>query len=237
MDIDEVFLDFATPMFEIIERLFGRRLTHHDYTVWDMFSIFNSEEKKLLFAEIGKEGFARSLRPIPGAVEALAELRTFVDVFAVTSHFPSPTWVYERDEMLSKEHGFDRRHIVHTSSKFLIATDAFLDDNPGHVEAWVNEHPLGLGMLWHIPNTRTLTQYDHLRVRSWEEVVNNMRALDKRRNVYELLEEREFEFSDNPREHSTCNECGKKHFGTFTEPRHEPNCALGKVIDWWRRKA
>lgn len=174
IDVDEVLVDFQTPAFEALERLCGRRLRPEDYEVWDMFSLFSDAEKKAVFAEIEKPGFCRTLEPKAGAIEGVKALRDMVDVFAVTSHFSSPTWVHERDAQLTEVFGFKRKEIVHTSAKFLIAGEFFLDDNPSHVAAWSEEHPKGIAMLWHIPNTRKLGM-DDIRVKTWEQVAARVR--------------------------------------------------------------
>ena len=175
IDVDEVLVDFQTPALGALERLTGRKLRPDDYEVWDMFSLFSDEEKKLVFAEVEKPGFCRSLEPKPGAIEAVKALREMVDVFAVTSHFTSPTWVHERDAQLTEEFGFKRREVVHTSAKFLVDGEFFLDDNPAHVTAWSEEHPKGVAMLWHIPNTRKLGM-DDIRMKTWEQVLERVKS-------------------------------------------------------------
>jgi 5'(3')-deoxyribonucleotidase len=175
IDVDEVLLDFQTPAFAILEKHCGRKLTPYDYEVWDMFSLFSEKEKATVFAEIEKPGFCRGLKPTPGACQFMEEARDLVDVFAVTSHFHSPTWVHERDASLKEFFAFKKQEIVHTSAKFLIQGDFFLDDNPGHVSAWMEENPTGVAMLWHIPNTRTLGM-DDIRMKSWDQVITKVRS-------------------------------------------------------------
>ncbi len=177
VDVDEVLADFQTPMFEALYELYGRRASAEDCEVWDCFSLMSPNEKKGVFSIIEHPGWCRALKPKEGAQAAIEELRKLVDVFAVTSHFPtSRTWVHERDVWLQEHFHFERPHIVHTSSKYIVSGDAFLDDNPGHVNAWKAAHPNGLAMLWHIPNTRKLG-FDDIRVKSWSEVVEKVRAL------------------------------------------------------------
>jgi 5'(3')-deoxyribonucleotidase len=176
VDVDEVLVDFQTPAFAHLERLFGRKVTSDDYTVWDMFALMSEDEKTAIFAEVAKPGYCRALEPKPGAVEAIKTLRRMVDVYAVTSHFPGPTWVHERDAQLKEDFGFSGKDIIHTSAKFLVRGDYFLDDNPTHVNAWAAEHPTGIAMLWHIPNTRRLG-FDDLRVRTWDEVIARVEAV------------------------------------------------------------
>lgn len=176
VDVDEVLADFQTPMFEALFELYGRRLTPEDCDVWDCFSVMAPNERKGVFSIIEKPGWCEGLKPKPGAIDGIRRLREIVDVVAVTSHFPtSRTWVHERDNWLQGVFHFDRKHIVHTSSKFFIDGDAFLDDNPTHVTDWLSAHPRGLAMLWHIPNTRKLP-YDDLRVYTWDEVFDRVSA-------------------------------------------------------------
>ncbi len=175
IDVDEVLVDFMTPTFGLLEKLCGRSLNPYDCNGWDMFQLFTEAEKQAVFAEIEKPGFCASLEPKPGSIQAVQELRELVDVFAVTTHFSSPTWVHERDAQLMSLFGFKRREIVHTSAKFLVNGHYFLDDNPTHVSAWMEDHPTGVAMLWHIPNTRNMGM-DDVRVRTWDEVLSRVRA-------------------------------------------------------------
>jgi 5'(3')-deoxyribonucleotidase len=177
VDVDEVLADFQTPMFDALYELYGRRASAEECEVWDCFSLMTPNEKKGVYSIIEHPGWCAALKPKGGAIEAIHQLREMVDVFAVTSHFPtSRTWVHERDTWLQDHFGFNRRNIVHTSSKYICTGDAFLDDNPSHITEWRAVHPQGLAMLWHIPNTRKLG-FDDIRVRSWGEVIERVRAL------------------------------------------------------------
>lgn len=177
IDVDEVLADFQTPVFALADRLLGKRFTPYDFDNWDIFSVFNNVEREALFTEMGKPGFCLDFPVVAGSLEAVREMQESMDVYAVTNPFPRGTWVTDRNTWLQEKFGFERTHIVHTSAKFLVTGDAILDDNPVHIVDWLGEHPKGLGMLWHIPNTRTMTHYDHLRVKSWNEVLRNLRAL------------------------------------------------------------
>jgi 5'(3')-deoxyribonucleotidase len=177
VDVDEVLADFQTPMFDALYDLYGRRLTPEDCDVWDCFSCMTPYERKGVFTVISSPGWATALKPLPGSQEGIKKLREIVDIYAVTRHFEtSHTWVHERDEWLKKHFDFTGKDVIHTSAKYLVKADAFLDDNPDHLTKWLAEHPGGLAMLWHIPNTRLLP-YDDLRVRSWDEVIDRVRAL------------------------------------------------------------
>lgn len=177
VDVDEVLADFQTPMFDALFDLYGRRACAEDCEVWDCFSLMSPNEKRGVFSIIEHPGWCLGLKPKEGARDAILELRKLVDVYAVTSHFPtSRTWVHERDTWLKTQLDFTGKDIIHTSAKFMIKGDAFLDDNPDHVTRWRAAHPQGLAMLWHIPNTRKLG-HDDIRVRTWEEVIERVRGL------------------------------------------------------------
>lgn len=176
VDVDEVLADFQTPVLKLMTRILGRQIRADDFEVWDCFSLLSEKERKRVFSKIEKPGWCASLAVKPGVGEALGELRELVDVYAVTSPFHSPTWVHERNAWLVDNLGFTRAQIVHTSAKYLCEGDAFLDDNPDHTKHWREEHPGGLCMLWHIPNTRKLG-FDDIRVRSWDEVLARVRVM------------------------------------------------------------
>jgi len=177
IDVDEVLADFQTPAFDIINRLFGKSLTAYDYEVWDLFELFTKEEGDAIRAEMGRPGVCASLKVRPGALDAVRELRDMADVHPVTSPFDSPTWVAERYAWLQEHFQIPRRDVVFTESKYLVKGDALLDDRPDNITTWLKEHRRAVGMLWHIPNTRTMTQYDHLRVKTWDEVISKVKKL------------------------------------------------------------
>ena len=231
-DADEVLFDFQTPVFEMHERLHGKKIDHYSYAgdEWDMFKAFSEEEKKAIFAECEKPGWCRSLKPLPGAIEAVRELREHVDLFCATSHFHSETWVYERDHSLMEHFGFKKHEIIHTGAKFLIGADIALDDKPDHVTSWSMEHPDGLAMLWPIPNTRNMP-LDEFRVTGWADVIERVKAFEHKDSVYELLSEREWAREGDPyRPGSFCLDCRS------SGRTHAPNCRLDEVLTRYRRK-
>ena len=100
-----------------------------------------------------------------------------VDVYAVTAPFKSQTWAFERNESLKEHFGFDKRSIVQTNAKFLIAGDYLLDDCPTYLTEWAAEHPESVSMLWHLPNTRLLDDPPvYSRVHTWDEVLTKVRS-------------------------------------------------------------
>lgn len=177
VDVDEVLADFQTPVLAVIGELFGRHLTPHDFDTWDIFAAFTEDERKQIFLRVSEPGFCSSFKPKEGAVEAIEEIRKTHHVTPVTRPFPSRTWVHDRMLWLHDHFGFRESEIVNTAAKHLVYGDALLDDNPQHIGDWQATHPNGVGMLWHIPNTRNMTQFDHFRVKTWAEVIEKVKAL------------------------------------------------------------
>lgn len=173
IDVDEVLADFQGAVFEVVERLFGRKMTAYDFDGWDLFSTFPPEERAEILRECERPGFCANLRQIPDAREALTELRKHVDLYAVTSPFHSITWVHERDWWLQQHMGFQRTEIAYTAAKYLIVADACLDDRPENVIKWKAAHPQGLAMIWPVPNTSNLPLDDY-RVRDWDDVIRRV---------------------------------------------------------------
>lgn len=155
----------------------GRKLPD-DYDGWDIFSPLSPSEVETLFKRIKTPGWCRSLEPIPGAKEAIAEISTFCDVYAVTAQFDSETWVHERSAWLKEHFNISFDKAIFTQAKYAVAGDVFLDDKPINVSKWVEYHPDGLGLLWHMPNTRNMT--GGVRVHDWASVITHLREMADR---------------------------------------------------------
>jgi 5'(3')-deoxyribonucleotidase len=174
-DVDEVLVDFQGEVLDVLERVCGRRLRPQDFNGWDMFVHFQGDEEAKVREIIQQPGFCRNLKPLPGAVEGLRRLRELVDIFAVTAPFKSSTWAFERVISLEEHFGIDKKHVVQTNSKFLIKGDYLLDDCPKYLGEWKAEHPDGIALLQHLPNTQGLTlDFPHTRVFSWEDVLRHV---------------------------------------------------------------
>lgn len=173
-DVDEVLCNFQEGVFEIVEQLYGRKMSADQLDGWDLFGTFTDDERRAVLAECERPGFCARLEPIRGAKEAVGELRKHVQLYAVTSHFHSHTWVSERDWWLTRHFGFKKSEIIHTSAKFLVKTDIGIDDKPENIVNWKKNHPSGLAMLWPIPNTRNVKGLEDYRVKDWDEVLRKV---------------------------------------------------------------
>lgn len=184
LDADEVLVDFQAPALKVMGAVTGRVWTAHDIDMWDIFGVLTEEQRVEVFKIIKAPGFCASLEPLPGAIEAVAELRqTFSDVHVVTSPFyGAPTWVQERMDWLNAKFGFTEEDVTHTRAKWGVYGNALLDDKPAMPERWAACHPGGLALLYHTPNTRNIaTTPDVRRVYSYAEAIRLMKDHAERR--------------------------------------------------------
>jgi 5'(3')-deoxyribonucleotidase len=177
IDVDEVLADFHTPFLNIVEQVLGIQTAHEDYPGWDLFLAFEPADRKRIMDAMSVSGYCLDFPVAEGAKEAVAALQEIVDVTPVTRPFPSPTWVYDRGLWLKEHFGFEPNDVVNTGAKYLVNGAALLDDHPENVVSWKEYHPEGVAMLWHTTTTRHQTEHDHLRVRSWDEVLRKAQEL------------------------------------------------------------
>lgn len=176
VDVDDVLADLKTPLLVFLEETFGLKIRLEDLAVWDLLAEIDPKHRAQLEAEMATPGFCRHLALLPGAKEAIQEIQKYAEVYVVTSPFHSPTWAYDRVLWLQQYLQISMPTIVLTPAKYLVHGDFLLDDNPHNIEAWQAAHPEGQGLLWSIPNTEQLRQYDHFRVRSWDTVLERVKG-------------------------------------------------------------
>lgn len=127
------------------------RLRPADVTQWDLFALFRSDRvARITRAHCGTEAFWESLEPVPGAKEGVARLREDGhEVVVVTSPWEACRgWEYIRRGALARHFQVGARDVVVTDRKELVTGDAFLDDKPEHVRAWMKRHPQGTARLF-----------------------------------------------------------------------------------------
>lgn len=184
LDVDEVLADFQTPALKVMHQVTGHPWAAEDIDDWDVFSVLNPEQLAETFQVVKAAGFCSSLQPLPGAVEAVREMRSmFSDVHLVTSPFyGSPTWVQERTEWIADIFGLTDEDVTHTRAKWGVYGDALYDDKPVMHQKWVECHPGGLPLLRHLPNTRNIvTGPKVVRVYSYTEAIRHMKNHAERR--------------------------------------------------------
>jgi 5'(3')-deoxyribonucleotidase len=177
VDVDEVLCNFQTSALQLMQELFGDDESLYNRDGWDIFAHLSKEQRVLIHERIAAPGYCYNLAIMEGAREGIELLRQEYQVVACTRPYPSPTWVYERTNWLIDHFSFTDHTIINTAAKFMVRGDALIDDNPHNVTEWQSEHPQGIGILWSIPNTEKMKEYDSLRARSWEEVQTRLKSL------------------------------------------------------------
>jgi 5'(3')-deoxyribonucleotidase len=174
VDVDDVLADLRPKVLRIVNEVSGIEHTPDDFTDWNYFCVLDADQKKKAFEIMGTPGFCRSLQVLPGAKEAIRELKGLVKVLAVTWPF-HVEWFNERYEWLEQEVGIPKEDVILAGAKYAVAGKWFLDDNLDNVLSWSSGNPCMESMLWHTRATRDFG-YDHLRVHSWDEVVQRVKV-------------------------------------------------------------
>ena len=173
-DVDGVVADFLNPAVDVINRIAGTSHRAEDLKTWNTIDGFGVQtHEKAIYAELGREGFCRSLPVASGAREAVRELMKLTDLYFVTAPMhSSPTWVYERSAWLAEHFGAKLNQIVHTSAKHIIRGDFFLDDRPDHVLKWFDRNMSHVSILWHQPYNADADVRPGVRFHEWQQVLD-----------------------------------------------------------------
>ncbi len=152
LDCDGVLSDFTSRVVQLINQELGSSFTSTDVTEWDFASALGLDEKTKgrIKRKVGDtSGFAASLRPYPGAVQAVEKIKEIADLYIVTSPWNSnPTWTYEREAWLLDNFRIKASNVVHGSAKYICAGDVFVDDKLEAVVKWQDHHPDGVAIKW-----------------------------------------------------------------------------------------
>jgi 5'-nucleotidase len=174
-DVDDVLAEFTPPWLELIADVVGKKYQPEDFTTWQIDSIFDEDTQKAIWKRVDESpGFIRNLPPLPGAENAIKELRKLGTVAALTSPHIGPHWFYERALWLM-DRGFKRKNMCFFATKEWIPADVLIDDNPDHISKWKTDHPHGLAFLWDRPNTRGYST-PGIRTSSWDEILDKVHA-------------------------------------------------------------
>jgi 5'(3')-deoxyribonucleotidase len=171
IDADQVLVDLFSPVLQRVSEIRGVVTKIEDFHQWDLFLDLSPEENQVVRELMTSKGFVLSLKVLPGAQEAVEELKKKTDLFVVTAPYDaSPYWVYERYQWLERFLGIPKDKVVVTHSKFTVSGAFLLDDNPHNILEWEKEHPYSCPMIWDYPHTRNECS-EKFRVSSWGEVL------------------------------------------------------------------
>lgn len=140
IDVDGVLADFVTPFLRYINEVLGSSWTKDDITEHDIEDCFglSYEERNEVRMHIDRMRMARTLAPLPGAVEAMKRLSESAHILFVTASLTSSqTWEWDRRAWLTDLFGEGwGKKAQFVKDKWAFQGDIFIDDSPSNVEKW-----------------------------------------------------------------------------------------------------
>ena len=173
VDMDGVIADFETGFFNLwCERYPDRPvIALEDRTDYNLTHQYPEEDKTPIFRLITSPGFIRSLPPMPGAADALAEMLVLgLEVFICTSPMKRyKNVVLEKYDWVNEHLGSTWvERIIMTRDKTLVRADVLIDDRPEvegvEVPAW--EH-----VFYDQPYNRSVQGKSRLTWANWKQVL------------------------------------------------------------------
>jgi 5'-nucleotidase len=164
IDCDGVLSNFNQRCLDRINRECGLDLRDHSCVSWDWLEkhpdVPAADLKRLVDEWIHERDFVRHMEVMPGAQEAVRELRDVGEVVCVTSPWKGhATWASERHAWLEEHFGFKDDDIVQTSGKHHVYGNLLIDDKPSNIDGWISQmSKMGIvaeGVLWAMPHNAT----------------------------------------------------------------------------------
>ncbi len=176
VDCDGVLADFIGGVLPLVNEQTGREFTHEDVDQFNFSTALglDTHDAAKVKRRIAERGFAEHLRPFDGALEAMRSLNSIARVFVVTSPWnSSETWTYEREAWLRWHFDIRSSRVIHTSAKYLVRGDVFIDDKTDAVEEW-RRHNSGFGIRWNTPHNRNdeIENATVVTTNDWSRVIN-----------------------------------------------------------------
>jgi 5'-nucleotidase len=113
-------------------------------------------------------GFFRDAPVIPGSIPALKELNAQYDLFVVSSATEFPQSLQEKYDWLQEHFPFlSWKQMVFCGSKAIIHGDIMIDDHFKNLDSFS-----GRTILFTQPHNDGLPEKNHVRVHSWQEVLD-----------------------------------------------------------------
>lgn len=170
-DVDGVFGDFITPALEEVTKLTGVTYHHDDVKQWDIMESLGipNDIAEQAYFNMRREGFCRSIKPYPGAVEGFASVRDVCNPFVVTAPLGGPWWAHEREEWLHDLFKIRRKQVISTSIKFMCIGDVIVDDKTANLVEWRSKHLHGCAIRWEAPSNSS-EPWDGVRTNNWQEL-------------------------------------------------------------------
>lgn len=153
VDVHGVLADISTEILKEANARAGTSYVHDDVCQWDIMSLPGLQEvAAAVWTAVKEPGWAHRLKPYPGAVEGLNNLKEIGDVRIVTTPIFSPTWEYDTKMWIQEHFDVSHKDVVTRHDKSGECGDILIDDKPSNIHAWLHEHaprnPQIRGVLW-----------------------------------------------------------------------------------------
>lgn len=184
LDADGVLLNFIQATLDMLHDIDPHSFTHDDIHTWEVFSSLPAMVQvhmDAVYDRLKEEG-GRSIKPYPGAAEAVKELQDISEVIVVTSPFHgSATWTHVRESALEKHFGIHHEDVIHAKRKAFVRGDVLIDDKPSNLQEWREAHPEGKPIYWKNPQFREELPHYVLCTQSWPEVIEVVKKISRRK--------------------------------------------------------
>ena len=135
VDMDDTIELLLAAIVERANEKFGQQVTLDQITSWDMSEPYTGVDKKQMLAITYESGFWRSVKPVPGAAEAL---RHFMDegheVYIVTATEIDNAEEKMKDLLFRYFPFISWDHVIITCRKQMIRGDVLIDDGIHNLE-------------------------------------------------------------------------------------------------------
>jgi len=176
VDMDGVLTDFESGFLDRWRELYADRIfiPIEQRTTFYIADQYPQEWKESVYDIFEAPGFYRSLRPIPGGVEALRAMQaTGIEVFVCSSPLTEyKNCVLEKYEWIDEHLGKDwTKNLILAKDKTVIKADFLIDDRPQVKGA--EEHPSWQHILYDAPYNRGVIGKKRLDWENWRAVLPN----------------------------------------------------------------
>ncbi len=150
LDCDGVLADWHEHAFYILNKLLSSNYSVNDLKEWDIDELLedSSVSKNKFWEAINTSNMVAELNPYPKALEGVAKLQEIADIYVCTSPMINyPNWIIQRNKWLSKHFDINPKKVIHTSAKYLVSANIFVDDHPNNIQRWIDRQN-GIAVLW-----------------------------------------------------------------------------------------
>jgi len=184
VDLDSIVANLQNEWYKRYNKDWDDDLDPQDIREWDVHKFVKKECGTKMYEYLTPELF-ESLKPIPGAVEALTKLHwdehdiTFVTASPEHCADAKVAWVKKYFPM------FTRKDIIIAHKKWMVKGDVFIDDSPDNLKAYHQHWPKAKLITIGYPYNYEVKDFVDLRAgdwnnlkEAWEEIVEFIESLE-----------------------------------------------------------